>query len=74
MLQILIIQASFGHQNGLTLNSLMEKYFTPKENGGKLLIKPGEHLGLKNFENYNALNNKWNQCEIIVNDDTNCKK
>lgn len=52
----------------------MEKYFTPKENGGKLLIKPGEHLGLKNFENYNALNNKWNQCEIIVNDDTNCKK
>ncbi|WP_187388274.1 3-keto-disaccharide hydrolase [Seonamhaeicola marinus] len=46
--------------------SLDGKTYTPKEKGGKLLVKPGEHLGLKNFENYQALNNEWNQCEIIV--------
>ncbi|MGC6431159.1 MAG: 3-keto-disaccharide hydrolase [Jejuia sp.] len=42
------------------------KTFTPKEKGGKLLVKRGEHLALKDFDNYNALNGKWNQCEVIV--------
>lgn len=42
------------------------KTYTSKENGGKLLVKAGEHLGLKNFKNFNALNGKWNKCEVIV--------
>ncbi len=45
------------------------KTFMPKEKGGKLLNKPGEHLALKDGVDFNALNDEWNKCEVIVMED-----
>ena len=46
--------------------SLDGNTFTTRRNGGKLIVKPGEHLALNHFRDFNALNGKWNTCEIIV--------
>ena len=41
------------------------KFLLPKDGGIAQPIKNGEHLALAKAK-YNALNNKWNKCEIIV--------
>ncbi len=41
------------------------KFLLPEDGGKEQPIKKGEHLALANAK-FNALNNKWNKCEIIV--------
>jgi hypothetical protein len=40
-------------------------FLLPQDGGDKVPIKKAEHLALENVK-YNALNDKWNECEVIV--------
>jgi hypothetical protein len=40
-------------------------FLLPQNGGEKAPIKKGEHLALENAP-FNALNDKWNECEVIV--------
>lgn len=42
-----------------------DHFLSEKDGGTKAEYRPGEHLALKGFK-ANGLNDKWNECEIIV--------
>ena len=45
-----------------------ESFCLPKDGGEKQPIRDGEHLAMSETP-FNALNDQWNQCEVIVMDD-----